>query len=133
MSFSAPEQSTWAHCEHMIHIIHSSPLESSENFLSQNIHEASSFFNGVTPSKGSITDDPLETLETSSLDFSSAVLSKLRRFFTASFPFLDGAADLPPRPRLVLHPRALLRACFSASLASLAFLLLLTGLYKAWK
>ncbi|CAB0018644.1 unnamed protein product, partial [Nesidiocoris tenuis] len=38
--------------------------------------QASSFFEGVTPGKASITDDPDETLSSSLLDFSS----KLRRF-----------------------------------------------------
>ncbi|CAB0003480.1 unnamed protein product [Nesidiocoris tenuis] len=40
------------------------------------IFKASSFFEGVTPGKVSITDDPDETLSSSLLDFSS----KLRRF-----------------------------------------------------
>ncbi|CAB0001096.1 unnamed protein product, partial [Nesidiocoris tenuis] len=46
--------------------------------------EASSFFEGVTPGKASITDDPDETLSSSLLDFSS----KLRRFSDSAGPTL---------------------------------------------
>jgi hypothetical protein len=98
-SFSAAAQSTWAHREHITHMTQSSPLESSENFLSQNIHQASSSLDGETPGRSSNSDVPeKDRLFSSSVLDSFIFFSKFRHFFTNFFPFLEGSTA-EPRPR----------------------------------
>nr|CAD7200883.1 unnamed protein product [Timema douglasi] len=120
----APAHSTWAHSEHITHMTQSSPLVSSENLPSQNIHLTSLSVEGETPGGKSKSDVPEDTLSLSLLLDSSTFLSKLRRFFTSSFPFLiyegsSAGSDPRSRPRLLPRPRPRrIPCCFFACLAS---------------